>query len=79
MPPYTYMITYAFGRVKKSGMRKAGKENDKRKETEWQKKRRWDVRLDAEADAILEAYCARENVTRAEAIRRGIYLLNKQN
>lgn len=33
------------------------------------------VRLDAEADAILEAYCARENVTRAEAIRRGIYLL----
>jgi|GEM_PF-141257 len=34
------------------------------------------VRLDAEADAILEAYCARENVTRAEAIRRGIYLLN---
>jgi len=44
MPPYTYMITYAFGRVKKSGMRKVGKENDKRKETEWQKKRRWDVR-----------------------------------
>jgi len=38
------MITYAFGRVKKSGMRKVGKENDKRKETEWQKKRRWDVR-----------------------------------
>ena len=37
------------------------------------------VRLDAEADAILEAYCARENVIRAEAIRRGIYLLNKQN
>jgi hypothetical protein len=23
MPPYTYMITYAFGRVKKLGMRKA--------------------------------------------------------
>ena len=37
------------------------------------------VRLDAEADAILEAYCAKEGVTRAEAIRRGIYLLNKQN
>ncbi|EHO17292.1 hypothetical protein HMPREF9623_00891 [Stomatobaculum longum] len=37
------------------------------------------VRLDAEADAILEAYCVRENVTRAEAIRRGISLLNKQN
>jgi hypothetical protein len=39
-----YMITYAFGRVKKSEMRKAEKENDKRKETEWQKKKRWDVR-----------------------------------
>lgn len=37
------------------------------------------VRLDAEADAILEAYCAKECVTRAEAIRRGIYLLNQQN
>lgn len=32
------------------------------------------VRLDAEADTILEAYCAKECVTRAEAIRRGIYL-----
>lgn len=39
MPPYMYMITYAFGRVKKSEMRKAEKENDKRKETEWQKKK----------------------------------------
>ena len=68
MPPYMYMITYAFGRVKKSEMRKAEKENDKRKETEWQKKKRWDV-------TILEAYCAKERVTRAEAIRRGIYLL----
>lgn len=33
------------------------------------------VRLDAEADKILEAYCAKERVTRAEAIRHGIYLL----
>ena len=91
MPPYMYMITYAFGRVKKSEMRKAEKENDKRKETEWQKKKKMGrptdnpkgrpihVRLDAEADTILEAYCARENVTRAEAIRRGISLLNQQN
>lgn len=36
------------------------------------------VRLDAEADTILEAYCAKERVTRAEAIRRGIYLLRKK-
>nr|DAF45792.1 MAG TPA: hypothetical protein [Siphoviridae sp. ctmP938] len=35
------------------------------------------VRLDAESDTILEAYCAKEHVTRAEAIRRGIYLLKE--
>lgn len=36
------------------------------------------VRLDAEADSILEEYCTREGVTRAEAIRRGIYLLRNE-
>lgn len=30
------------------------------------------VRMDAECIAILEAYCKQEEVTRAEAIRRGI-------
>lgn len=35
------------------------------------------VRLDAEADKILEVYCTKERVTRAEAIRRGIYLLKE--
>ena len=36
------------------------------------------VRLDAEADTILEAYCAKERVTRGEVIRRGICLLRKK-
>ena len=29
------------------------------------------VRLDEETEAIIKAYCEQENVTRAEAMRRG--------
>lgn len=33
------------------------------------------VRIDAETERKLDEYCEKSNVTRAEAIRRGIYLL----
>lgn len=33
------------------------------------------VRLDEKSDKILEKYTEKENVSRAEAIRRGIYKL----
>lgn len=36
---------------------------------------RFSIRLDAETDQRLDEYCAKNNITRAEAIRKGIYLL----
>lgn len=33
------------------------------------------VRLDAETEAKLTAYCEEHNITKSEAIRRGIHLL----
>nr|DAS15373.1 MAG TPA: hypothetical protein [Caudoviricetes sp.]DAS52487.1 MAG TPA: hypothetical protein [Caudoviricetes sp.] len=63
---------------KKNGKRTGGRVAEEKKmgrPTDNPKGRPIHVRLDAEADTILEAYCAKERVTRAEAIRRGIYLL----
>lgn len=36
------------------------------------------VRLDSETNKKLVEYCEKNNVTRAEAIRKGIHLLLKQ-
>ena len=36
---------------------------------------RFSIRLDAETDQRLDDYCAKNNITRAEAIRKGINLL----
>ncbi len=36
---------------------------------------RFSIRLDAETDKKLVEYCAKNNITRAEAIRKGIFLL----
>lgn len=36
------------------------------------------VRLDAETKAALDAYCEREHVDKAEAVRRGILKLQKE-
>ena len=36
---------------------------------------RFSIRLDGETEKQLDDYCERHNVTRAEAIRRGIHLL----
>lgn len=36
------------------------------------KQTRITVRLDEEAETILKAYCAQENIERGEAVRRGI-------
>ena len=35
----------------------------------------YSVRLDKETEQKLKAYCERNNITRMEAIRRGIHLL----
>ena len=35
----------------------------------------YSIRLDAETEAKLREYCGRANITRMEAIRRGIHLL----
>lgn len=39
------------------------------------KSERITVRLDSECSEILKEYCVKENVEKAEAIRRGIYKL----
>ena len=33
------------------------------------------IRLDSETEAKLQAYCLRNNVSKGEAIRRGVHLL----
>ena len=77
-PQVPFVILSQGGKTEEKGDRMA-EEKKMGRPTDNPKGRPVHVRLDAEADAILEAYCARENVTRAEAIRRGIYLLNQQN
>lgn len=37
----------------------------------------FNIRLDAECEEILKAYCEKHNVKRAEAIREGIKLLKE--
>lgn len=36
---------------------------------------RYSIRLDAETEERLTKYCAKNKITKGEAIRRGIYLL----
>ncbi|MCL2563934.1 MAG: CopG family transcriptional regulator [Oscillospiraceae bacterium] len=36
---------------------------------------RYSIRLDAQTEALLKEYCAKNQITRGEAIRRGIHLL----
>lgn len=36
---------------------------------------RYSIRLDAETERRLQAYCTEHSITRGEAIRRGIHLL----
>lgn len=36
------------------------------------------VRLDAESDRILKAFCEQENITKAEGVRRGIKMLESK-
>lgn len=36
---------------------------------------RYSVRLDADTESRLQAYCEKTNITKGEAIRRGIELL----
>lgn len=42
------------------------------------KQSRFSIRLDAETERKLEEYCAEHNITKGEAIRRGIHLLLSQ-
>lgn len=42
------------------------------------KLRRFSIRLDVETERKLEAYCEQKDITKGEAIRRGIYLLLNQ-
>lgn len=37
------------------------------------------VRLDAETDAKLKAYCERHEITKGEAVRKGVILLLEQD
>lgn len=39
---------------------------------------RFSIRLDAETERLLDAYCLRNCITKAEAIRQGIHLLLAQ-
>lgn len=39
---------------------------------------RYSIRLDAETERRLQAYCDQYSVTKGEAIRRGIHLLLEQ-
>lgn len=39
---------------------------------------RFSIRLDAETEQRLDAYCKSNGITRAEAIRQGIHLLLEQ-
>lgn len=39
---------------------------------------RYSIRLDAETEKRLEKYCEIHNITKGEAIRRGIHLLLSQ-
>lgn len=39
---------------------------------------RTSVRLDATTDKLLEEYCQQNNLTKGEAIRKGVYLLLEQ-
>lgn len=39
------------------------------------KQSRFSIRLDAETERKLEEYCKKHNVSKGEAIRRGIHLL----
>ena len=36
---------------------------------------RYSIRLDVETETKLKAYCEKNNITRVEAIRKGIHLL----
>lgn len=40
---------------------------------------RYNVRLDAETDRKLNAYCDEHSIEKADAIRKGIHLLLEQN
>lgn len=42
------------------------------------KQSRFSIRLDAETERRIEAYCERHKITKGEAIRRGIHLLLAQ-
>ena len=42
------------------------------------KQTRFSVRLDVETEKRLEEYCVKNNITKGEAIRRGIHLLLSQ-
>lgn len=39
---------------------------------------RYSIRLDVETEMKLQKYCKENNISKGEAIRRGIYLLFKQ-
>lgn len=39
------------------------------------KQSRFSIRLDAETERKLEEYCQKHNISKGEAIRRGIHLL----
>lgn len=39
---------------------------------------RYSIRIDVETETKLQEYCKEHNITKGEAIRRGIHLLFKQ-
>lgn len=39
---------------------------------------KYSIRMDAETEAKLKAYCEENGITKGEAIRQGIYLLLKR-
>lgn len=43
------------------------------------KQARFSIRLDAETEKKLQEYCEKHNISKGEAIRRGIHLLLSQN
>ena len=46
-----------------------------RPKTEKPKDIRFSIRLDAETDAKLNEYCSKNNISKGEAVRKGITLL----
>lgn len=50
-----------------------------RPKAEKPKEIKYSIRTDAETEARLERYCAKEGVTKGEAYRKGIELLLKQS